>query len=161
MSDLYIAFLLGLGVSVPLVAWLPLALRRIPIRGIGSFYDVAYGINHGDFGSKGRLWAIVDLVVVTAVIIHGLTVTALMRWLDRKGEPNVRPTSQTPPANSCVSQPAQGPLEVTQNLSTTSVAWIEQAFALGKQLLLCKLGIALCSQPRKADQEQTDDGRCD
>ncbi|HOZ27851.1 MAG TPA: cation:proton antiporter, partial [Hyphomonadaceae bacterium] len=31
MPDPYIVFLLGLGVSVLLVAWLPLALRRIPL----------------------------------------------------------------------------------------------------------------------------------
>lgn len=54
------------------------------IRGIGSFYYIAYGINHGDFGSSERLWAITGLVVLMSVVIHGVTATPLMRWLDRE-----------------------------------------------------------------------------
>lgn len=53
------------------------------IRGIGSFYYVAYGVNHGDFGSSERLWAITGLVVLMSILIHGVTATPLMRWLDR------------------------------------------------------------------------------
>jgi NhaP-type Na+/H+ or K+/H+ antiporter len=53
------------------------------IRGIGSFYYVAYGINHGEFGSSERLWALTGLVVLMSVVIHGVTATPLMRWLDR------------------------------------------------------------------------------
>jgi len=54
------------------------------IRGIGSFYYVAYGINHGEFGSTERLWALSGLVVLLSVMIHGVTATPMMRWLDRK-----------------------------------------------------------------------------
>ncbi len=51
------------------------------IRGIGSFYYVAYGINHGDFGVSEKLWAITGLVVLISIVVHGISVTPAMRWL--------------------------------------------------------------------------------
>lgn len=53
------------------------------IRGVGSFYYLAYGLNHGEFADANRLWSILSLVVITSVVLHGLTVTPVMRWLDR------------------------------------------------------------------------------
>jgi len=53
------------------------------IRGIGSFYYVAYGINHGNLGSSERLWGLTGLVVLLSILIHGISATPLMRWLDR------------------------------------------------------------------------------
>lgn len=54
------------------------------IRGVGSFYYLAYGLNHGEFGDEeDRLWSILALVVVLSILLHGLTVTPAMRWLDR------------------------------------------------------------------------------
>lgn len=53
------------------------------IRGVGSVYYVSYAINHGDFSDGNRLWAILCLVVLFSILIHGLTVTPAMRWLDR------------------------------------------------------------------------------
>lgn len=56
------------------------------IRGIGSFYYVAYGLNHGEFGSSERLWALIGLIVLASILIHGVTATPLMRWIDSRGE---------------------------------------------------------------------------
>ena len=53
------------------------------IRGVGSFYYLAYGLNHGEFADADRLWTILSLVVVMSVVLHGLTVTPVMRRLDR------------------------------------------------------------------------------
>jgi NhaP-type Na+/H+ or K+/H+ antiporter len=54
------------------------------IRGIGSFYYLAYALNHMDAGGEAdRLWAIVGLVVLLSIFMHGLTVTPVMRALDR------------------------------------------------------------------------------
>ena len=53
------------------------------IRGIGSIYYVAYGINHGDFGSSERLWAILGFVILASIIIHGVTATPLLERLRR------------------------------------------------------------------------------
>jgi sodium/hydrogen antiporter len=79
----------------PLAGWISLIGSSQParersliaffgIRGIGSFYYIAYGINHADFGSSERVWAIVGLVVLMSVIIHGVTATPLMQWLHRR-----------------------------------------------------------------------------
>ena len=53
------------------------------IRGVGSFYYLAYGLNHGEFKEGDHLWTILSLVVVVSIVLHGLTVTPMMRWLDR------------------------------------------------------------------------------
>lgn len=53
------------------------------IRGVGSIYYVAYALNHARFPDAERLWAIVALVILLSIVIHGLTVTPIMRRLDR------------------------------------------------------------------------------
>jgi NhaP-type Na+/H+ or K+/H+ antiporter len=60
-----------------------LTLAVFGIRGVGSFYYLAYGLNHMPVADGERLWAIVGLVVLLSVLMHGLTVTPIMRWLDR------------------------------------------------------------------------------
>lgn len=61
-----------------------LSIAFFGIRGVGSFYYLAYGINHGDFMDGNRLWVILSLVVFASILMHGLTVTPAMRWLDRR-----------------------------------------------------------------------------
>lgn len=61
-----------------------LTIAFFGIRGVGSFYYLAYGINHGHFPDGERLWAILALVVFFSILMHGLTVTPVMRWLDRR-----------------------------------------------------------------------------
>jgi len=53
------------------------------IRGIGSFYYIAYGVNHGQFSSSERLWAITGLVVLISIVVHGISATPAMRLMDR------------------------------------------------------------------------------
>ena len=53
------------------------------IRGLGSIYYLAYGLNHAGFETPARLWGIVGLVVLLSILIHGVTVTPAMRRLDR------------------------------------------------------------------------------
>jgi NhaP-type Na+/H+ or K+/H+ antiporter len=60
-----------------------LTLAFFGIRGVGSFYYLAYGLNHAPFPGAERLWAIAGLIVVLSVLLHGVTVTPIMRWLDR------------------------------------------------------------------------------
>ncbi len=60
-----------------------LTIAFFGIRGVGSFYYLAYGLNHGEFADADRLWTILSLVVIMSVVMHGLTVTPVMRWLDR------------------------------------------------------------------------------
>ncbi|RYE61003.1 MAG: sodium:proton antiporter, partial [Oxalobacteraceae bacterium] len=61
-----------------------LTLSFFGIRGVGTFYYLAYGLNHMDVPHAERLWALVGLVVLCSILIHGLTVTPIMRSLDRK-----------------------------------------------------------------------------
>ncbi|MCO5730173.1 sodium:proton antiporter [Rhizobium sp. SSA_523] len=60
-----------------------LTLAFFGIRGVGSFYYLAYGLNHMPAEGGDRLWAILGLVVLFSVLLHGLTVTPVMRLLDR------------------------------------------------------------------------------
>ncbi|WP_211310873.1 cation:proton antiporter [Cereibacter johrii] len=61
-----------------------LTISFFGIRGIGSFYYLAYGLNHIEDASLApRLWAIVGLVVLLSIFMHGLSVTPIMRKLDR------------------------------------------------------------------------------
>jgi NhaP-type Na+/H+ or K+/H+ antiporter len=65
-----------------------LTLAFFGIRGVGSFYYLAYGLNQLEDGglhvlAAERLWAILGLVVLLSIILHGLTVTPIMRALDR------------------------------------------------------------------------------
>ncbi|MFB9236820.1 cation:proton antiporter [Plantactinospora siamensis] len=81
----------------PLTGWL--SLRGAPgrpaehwvialfgIRGVGSFYYLAYATAHAHFPQADLLWATVGLVVVVSVVVHGVAATPVMRRLDRRGE---------------------------------------------------------------------------
>jgi sodium/hydrogen antiporter len=61
-----------------------LTLAFFGIRGVGSFYYLAYAINHAAFAEAERLWAIVGLVSLLSILLHGLTVTPVMRTIDRQ-----------------------------------------------------------------------------
>jgi NhaP-type Na+/H+ or K+/H+ antiporter len=60
-----------------------LTLAFFGIRGVGSFYYLAYALNQAPFAQAERLWAIVGLVALLSILLHGLTVTPIMRTLDR------------------------------------------------------------------------------
>jgi sodium/hydrogen antiporter len=60
-----------------------LTLAFFGIRGVGSIYYVAYALNQARFPEADRLWAIVALVILLSILVHGLTVTPIMRGLDR------------------------------------------------------------------------------
>ncbi|MEU4419753.1 cation:proton antiporter [Actinoplanes sp. NPDC024001] len=52
------------------------------IRGIGSFYYLAYAMTHADFPSADLIWATAGFVVVVSVVLHGIAATPVMRHLD-------------------------------------------------------------------------------
>ena len=92
-TDIVVALVVVLLVR-PLAGWIGLLPSRLPladkgmlaffgIRGLGSFYYLAYGLNHAPFGSNERLWAVVGLIVVISVVLHGVSVTPLMRRFDK------------------------------------------------------------------------------
>lgn len=60
-----------------------ITLAFFGIRGVGSIYYLAYGLNHVDVAGADRLWGLVGLVITLSILLHGLTVTPVMRTLDR------------------------------------------------------------------------------
>lgn len=60
-----------------------LVISFFGIRGVGSFYYLAYALNREEFGEAQHLWAVVALVVLISIFTHGTTVTPVMRRLDR------------------------------------------------------------------------------
>ena len=79
----------------PLIGWIALTGVRLPplaraliavfgIRGLGTFYYMAYAMNRADFEEAPRLWAIACLVVLISVVVHGTTSTPTMNWVDRR-----------------------------------------------------------------------------
>ncbi|MEI5668446.1 cation:proton antiporter [Bosea sp. CCNWLW174] len=62
-----------------------LTLAFFGIRGVGTIYYLAYGLNHMGVVEGGeRLWAIVGLIILMSILMHGITVTPVMRLLDRR-----------------------------------------------------------------------------
>ena len=69
------------------------------IRGIGSIYYLAYAMNRADFGRQELLWATIGFVVLVSIVVHGVTVTPIMRRLDRSGRLTRMTTAASPGAS--------------------------------------------------------------
>jgi sodium/hydrogen antiporter len=54
------------------------------IRGLGSFYYLAYALGHAAFDGAESLWVTVCITVLLSIVLHGITVTPVMRFLDRR-----------------------------------------------------------------------------
>ncbi|MCR4264672.1 hypothetical protein [Nitratireductor sp. ZSWI3] len=54
------------------------------IRGIGSFYYLAYALGQARFEEADTLWLVVCLVVLFSIVLHGTTVTAVMVAIDHR-----------------------------------------------------------------------------
>jgi sodium/hydrogen antiporter len=78
----------------PLCGWISLAGAPQPlrekaviaffgIRGLGSFYYLAFALGAAEFDQPKVLWVTVCLVVLVSIVLHGTTVTPTMRHLDR------------------------------------------------------------------------------
>lgn len=79
----------------PLAGWLSMlgtgirqqerwAIAIFGIRGVGSFYYLAFAFNHANFPEQQALWRTVSLVVLLSVLLHGLSAKPVMSWLDRR-----------------------------------------------------------------------------
>ncbi|WP_091462843.1 cation:proton antiporter [Micromonospora inyonensis] len=91
----------------PLTGWL--SLRGAPgrpaehwviacfgIRGVGSFYYLAYATTKADFPQADLVWATAGLVVIVSVVVHGVAATPVMQVLDRAGERTGDPEQAEP-----------------------------------------------------------------
>lgn len=77
----------------PLSGWLGLAGARCPgveravisfygIRGIGSVYYLAFAVQKASFPEAELLWSTLAFIVLVSILLHGATVTPVMRYLD-------------------------------------------------------------------------------
>ena len=67
------------------------------IRGLGSFYYLSYALNHGQYEGWAKLWAITGFIVLCSILLHGVTATPLMRWIDRRHLRKARPAPPSAP----------------------------------------------------------------
>jgi NhaP-type Na+/H+ or K+/H+ antiporter len=85
--------LLALVVVRPLSGWIGLAGASCPaaecavisfygIRGLGSVYYLSYALQKGAFEAPDLLWSTLAFIVLVSILLHGATVTPVMRYLD-------------------------------------------------------------------------------
>ncbi len=60
------------------------ALAFFGIRGIGSFYYLAYALNGAEFPGADTLWSIVGFTVLLSVFVHGVSAPVAIDKLDAK-----------------------------------------------------------------------------
>ncbi len=57
------------------------------VRGVGSLFYLAYAMGHAEFVGSEELWSTVTFTVTLSVLVHGVSATPVMRWLDERREP--------------------------------------------------------------------------
>ncbi|MBC6609285.1 cation:proton antiporter [Hymenobacter sp. BT507] len=60
------------------------AISFFGIRGIGSFFYLAFALEKGEFVNSEQLWVITGFTVLTSIVMHGILATPVMTWLDRR-----------------------------------------------------------------------------
>jgi NhaP-type Na+/H+ or K+/H+ antiporter len=59
-----------------------LAIGFFGIKGIGSFYYLAFALGETAFPEQDILWSLTGFTVLLSIIVHGLTATSIMKKLD-------------------------------------------------------------------------------
>jgi NhaP-type Na+/H+ or K+/H+ antiporter len=89
--------LIALFVVRPLSGWIGLIGSGRPveeravisffgIRGLGSIYYVAYAMGEAGFEHMDLVWSTLSLTILISIVLHGMTVTPTMRYLDRRSK---------------------------------------------------------------------------
>lgn len=79
----------------PIAAWVSLAGCPRPqaekiivsvfgMRGIGSIYYLAYASGRASFSKIETVWSAVFLIILLSIVLHGVAVTPVMRWIDKE-----------------------------------------------------------------------------
>lgn len=77
----------------PLAGWVGLAAAGCPateraviafygIRGIGTVYYLAYALQKAPFEQPDLLWSTLGFIILCSILLHGATVTPVMRYID-------------------------------------------------------------------------------
>lgn len=61
-----------------------LAISFFGIRGIGSFFYLAFALNEATFNNGNELWAVVSFIVLASIFIHGISATTVIKRLAGK-----------------------------------------------------------------------------
>jgi NhaP-type Na+/H+ or K+/H+ antiporter len=88
---------LAIFVVRPLSGWIGLAAITRPaseravisffgIRGLGSVYYLSYALGKAPFEAPDLLWSTLGLTILISIVLHGITVTPVMRWLDQNAK---------------------------------------------------------------------------
>ena len=56
------------------------------IRGLGSIFYLAYGVNRMDLVDATALWALTAVTIFASLLVHGLSARPAMKWLDAQRE---------------------------------------------------------------------------
>lgn len=92
-----------LAVVRPLAGWISLIGCRQPtaekaiiaifgIRGLGSIYYLAFATERAKFEQVETLWSTVFMIILISIVVHGIAVTPIMRWIDQeRGVDSMRP----------------------------------------------------------------------
>ncbi len=80
-----------------------MAIGFFGIKGIGSFYYLAFALAQASFPEGERLWAVTAFTVLLSIIVHGLTATSVMKTLEvrfkeknRTRQQDAKEQAQTP-----------------------------------------------------------------
>ncbi len=79
----------------PLTAWITMIGTKLKlkekwvisffgIRGIGSFFYLAFALDHTHFEKHRELWAIVSFIVLLSLMIHGITAPKTIQKLEKE-----------------------------------------------------------------------------
>ncbi len=61
-----------------------MAISFFGIRGIGSFFYLAFALSEARFDNTEQLWAVVAFIVLASIIIHGFSATTVIKSLSGK-----------------------------------------------------------------------------
>jgi NhaP-type Na+/H+ or K+/H+ antiporter len=87
--------LLAIFLVRPIAGWVGLAGLACPpteravisffgIRGLGTIYYLAYAFQKPNFEKVDVVWSAATLTVLISIVLHGVTVTPMMRLIDRR-----------------------------------------------------------------------------
>lgn len=65
-----------------------LTISFFGIRGIGSLYYLAFALNEASFEGAKEIWALVALIIVISILVHGILSTPVTKKLDEIREKN-------------------------------------------------------------------------
>jgi sodium/hydrogen antiporter len=60
-----------------------LVISFFGIKGVGSLFYLSFALNEAKFQSSAELWAVLSLIVLFSILVHGLTATKAIRIIER------------------------------------------------------------------------------